>query len=104
MAEFHVNATLFVIRESTDSRIDKPVKQHMAQLESRIQRLSQEVMHNHKTRRERNRIETELRVVQQALELYREAIQRNEDLERTKGKHRHEQEKPQINRPAAWRN
>ncbi len=106
MAEFHVNATLFLVRESTEAKMDKTVKQHIAQLDKRIHRLSQEVMHNHKTRRERNRIEGELRLVQQALELYREATERNRHLEWTKGIHAHEQEegKPQVDRPAAWRN
>jgi len=82
MAKFHVNAKLFLVRESIDERMDKPVKQHIAELERRIQLLSHEMMHNHKTRRQRNRIESELRVVQQALELYRKAIELKGELQR----------------------
>ena len=54
--------------------MDKPVKQHIVELERRIQLLNQEMLRNHTTRTQRNRLETELRVAQQALELYKEAI------------------------------
>jgi hypothetical protein len=42
----------------------------ITELEKRVQLLSQELMHDHKTRTERNRLESELRVAQQALEQY----------------------------------
>ena len=56
-------------------KMDKPVRQHIVELERRIHYLSQEMMRNQKTRTERNRMETELRVAQQALEFYKKAIE-----------------------------
>ena len=61
--------------------MDRPVRQHMIELERRIDQLSQEMMQNDKTPIERNYIETELRVAQQALELYQQAIKLEEHLQ-----------------------
>jgi hypothetical protein len=61
--------------------MDKPLKQHVVELERRIQRLSQEMMQNRKTLVERNRIESELRVAQQALTRYQQAIQLEKQLQ-----------------------
>jgi len=65
--------------------MDKPLRQHITELESRIHLLSQEMMQNQKTLPERNRLETELRVAQQALELYQRAIQLEGQLQRPDG-------------------
>jgi vacuolar-type H+-ATPase subunit H len=54
--------------------MDKPLGQHIAELEKRMQQLSQEMMKNRKTRDERNRLESELRATQQALAYYQEAM------------------------------
>lgn len=66
----------------TNSTMDKPLRQHISELESRVQQLSHEKMLNHKSRMERNRIETELRVAQQALEHYRHAMKLEAQLPR----------------------
>jgi predicted nucleic acid-binding Zn-ribbon protein len=54
--------------------MDKLLKQHIDELEGRIQRLSQEMMQNRRTLTERNHLESELRVAQQALTHYQQAI------------------------------
>ena len=61
--------------------MDRPLKQHVTELEKRIQELSQEMMRNRKTREERNRIEAELRVAQQALTHYQQAIKLEAELQ-----------------------
>jgi len=62
--------------------MEKPLKQHITELERRVQQLSQEMMQNRKSRDERNRIEAELRVAQQALTHYQEAIRLEGELQR----------------------
>ena len=62
--------------------MDKPLRQHISELESRVRQLSHEMMLNHKSRTERNRMETELRVAQQALEHYRHAMKLEAQLQR----------------------
>jgi len=62
--------------------MEKPLKQHIIQLEVRVQQLTQDIMQNRKTRDERNRIEAELRVAQQALSHYREAMKLETKLQR----------------------
>lgn len=66
MTEFLVNGTFSIALESERPKMDKPLKHHITELEYRIQHLSQEMMQNQKTQKERNRIEAELRVAQQA--------------------------------------
>lgn len=83
MAEFCVKGTVSVALEPVHIKMDKPLKQHITELERRIQQLGQEMMQNRKTRTERNRIESELRVAQQALEHYQEAIKLEGQLQRT---------------------
>ena len=63
-------------------KMDKPLRHHIAELERRVQQLSQEMMQNRKSREERNRLETELRVAQQALAHYQQAIKLEEQLQR----------------------
>jgi hypothetical protein len=55
--------------------MDKSLRQHIAELENRMQQLSHEMMQNRKTREERNRLESELRVAKQALAYYQQAIE-----------------------------
>lgn len=63
--------------------MDRPLRQHITELERRIQQLSLDIMKNRKTQLERNRIETELRVAQQALELYQHALKLERQLQRS---------------------
>lgn len=46
-----------------NTSMDKP-RHHIAELESRIQQLSQDMMQSRKSREGRNRLETELRIAQ----------------------------------------
>ena len=62
--------------------MDKPLRQHITELEKRVQQLTQEMMQNRKTLAERNRIESELRVAQQALAHYQQAIKLERELRR----------------------
>ena len=55
--------------------MDKPVRIHIQELENRIHLLGVQLMDHHKAQTERNRLESELRVAQQALELYRQALE-----------------------------
>lgn len=63
--------------------MDRPLRQHITELERRIQRLSQDMMQSRKTREERNRMEAELRVVQQALERYQRVLKLEGQLQRS---------------------
>lgn len=83
MAEFWVNGTFSLALESVRSNMDRTLKQHITELERRIDQLSHEMMQNRKTRTERNRIESELRVAQQALEHYQQAFKLEGQLQRT---------------------
>ena len=62
--------------------MDKPLRQHITELETRVQQLSQEMMQNRKPRDELNRLESELRVAQQALSHYQQAIKLESQLQR----------------------
>lgn len=62
-------------RLSAAYSMNRPLKQHVTELEKRIRQLSLEIMRNRKTQEERNRVEAELRVAQQALDHYQQAIQ-----------------------------
>ena len=62
--------------------MDRPLRQHITDLERRVQELSQEMMQNRKTRTERNQIEAELRVAQQALEHFQQALNLERELQR----------------------
>jgi len=54
--------------------MNKPLGQHISELERRIQQLTEEIMRSQKTRTELNRLENELWIAQQALEFYKEAF------------------------------
>ena len=64
-----------------ERKMDKPLEQHIADLERRVQRLGQEIMQKPKTLAERNRLETELRVAQQALTYYQHIIKLEKQLQ-----------------------
>jgi predicted transcriptional regulator len=55
--------------------MDKPVRQHIKDLEARVQFLGLQLMDGQKPQAERNGIESELRVAQQALDYYRAALE-----------------------------
>jgi hypothetical protein len=61
--------------------MDKTLRQHIDELEKRVQQLCQEMMQNRKTRAERNRLESELRVALQALNHYQQAIKLEKQLQ-----------------------
>jgi hypothetical protein len=54
--------------------MDKPLKLHIKFLEQQLQSLHQKVMEDGFTARERNRIESEIRAAQLALEHYQKAF------------------------------
>jgi hypothetical protein len=54
--------------------MDKPLGQHIADLEGRVQDLRQEIMQSPKTLTERNRLEAELLIAQQALAYYQQTV------------------------------
>jgi hypothetical protein len=60
--------------------MDKPLRQHITELEKRVQQLRQDMMANRKTRMQRNQIESELRVGEQALAHYQQAIELERQL------------------------
>ena len=60
----------------------KGPKHHITELEERVLQLSEAMMQDGKTLDERNRLESELRVAQQALEHYQQAITLEAQLSR----------------------
>ena len=65
-----------------ERKMDQPVEQHIADLERRVQCLGQEIMRTPKTLSERNRLEAELRVAQQALAYYQHTIKLEKQRQR----------------------
>lgn len=61
--------------------MDRPVRLHIQELEDRIQLLSVQMMDTLKTQADRNRLEAELRVAQQALGHYRKALELERKLQ-----------------------
>jgi len=55
--------------------MDRTFREHISELEQRIEKLSVRSMENDLKQTERNRIESEIRVAQQALNFYREGLQ-----------------------------
>lgn len=55
--------------------MDRTLREHISDLEQRIRDLSTRSMENELTRTDRNRVESELRVAQQALNFYREGLE-----------------------------
>ena len=64
--------------------MERSLGQHITELERRIHHLGQEIMLNHKTLTERNDLESELRVAQQALEHFVRAVKLERRLNRKK--------------------
>jgi len=55
--------------------MERPLKDHISYLESRLQQLSRYVMENRRTQVERNKIESEIRAAELALTYYRKALE-----------------------------
>jgi hypothetical protein len=55
--------------------MDRTLREHISELEQRIRDLNTKSMENQLTQTERNRVESELRVAQQALNFYREGLE-----------------------------
>jgi len=55
--------------------MEHPVKEHINFLERRVQTLSRLIMENAQTQPERNRLESEIRAAQLALDHYRKALE-----------------------------
>jgi hypothetical protein len=55
--------------------MDQTLREHISQLEQRIRDLTVKSMENQLTQTERNRVESEIRVAQQALIYYREGLE-----------------------------
>jgi hypothetical protein len=55
--------------------MDQTLREHISKLEQRIRDLTVKSMENQLTQTERNRIESEIRVAQQALIYYREGLE-----------------------------
>ena len=58
--------------------MDRPLKDHIAHLERRLQQLNRELMEQSRTLEKRNRTESEIRAAELALVYYRKAL----DLEK----------------------
>jgi hypothetical protein len=54
--------------------MDRPVRDHISHLESRLRELNLKIMENRQSQEERNRLESEIRAVNLALSYYREAL------------------------------
>jgi hypothetical protein len=63
--------------------MDRPLNEHIAQLEVRLHRLNNELMDSARTREERNRIESEIRVATLALDYYRKALELESQISAT---------------------
>jgi hypothetical protein len=55
--------------------MDRPLKEHIANLERRLQVLNAQLMESTRTLAERNRIESEIRLAALALDYYRKALE-----------------------------
>jgi hypothetical protein len=55
--------------------MDRTLREHISELEQRIEKLNARFMENDLKQTERNRIESEIRVAQQALMSYREGLE-----------------------------
>ena len=78
-----IKACSSAIYLAANRTVDRPLRQHIIELEKRVQQLNQDIMQNRKTREERNRMEAELRVAQQALQLYQRTIHLEGQLQRS---------------------
>jgi aspartate aminotransferase-like enzyme len=60
--------------------MDRPLREHIRELEDRLQRLNAEGMENRLSRTERNRVEAEIRAVNLALTHFRDALELERQL------------------------
>lgn len=60
--------------------MDRPVKEHISHLEQRILTLNQEIMQNRLTKSERNRLQSEIRAAETALQYYHKALEIEKQL------------------------
>ena len=63
--------------------MDRTLREHIASLEERLQRLNAAIMENETTRTERNRIEAEIRAVNLALTHFRAAVELERQLQQS---------------------
>ena len=55
--------------------MDRTIREHITELEQRIEKLNMRCMENDLKQTERNRIESEIRIAQQVLNFYREGLE-----------------------------
>jgi len=55
--------------------MDRTIREHISELEQRIEKLNMRCMENDLKQTERNRIESEIRIAQQVLNFYREGLE-----------------------------
>ena len=75
--------SVFYPRNYGYREMERSLGEHITELERRIHHISQEIMQNQKTLTERNHLESELRVAQQALEHFLSAVKLERQLRRT---------------------
>jgi uncharacterized protein YlxW (UPF0749 family) len=63
--------------------MERPVKEHIYFLERRVQKLNRLIMDNTRTQEERNRLESEIRAAQLALDHYRKALELERQVRRS---------------------
>jgi len=63
--------------------MERPVKEHIYVLERRVQKLNRLIMDNRRTQKERNRLESEIRAAQLALDHYRKALELEKQIRRS---------------------
>jgi hypothetical protein len=60
--------------------VDRPLREHIGELEKRLMRLAAKGMENKLSRTERNRVEAEIRAVNLALTHFRDALELERQL------------------------
>ena len=60
--------------------MERPLKEHISFLESRVQELNGNIMQNRQTQVERNRLDAEIRAAQLALTYYRKALELEKEI------------------------
>jgi hypothetical protein len=63
--------------------MERPVREHINFLERRVQKLNRLIMDNMRTQEERNRLESEIRAAQLALDHYRRALELERQVRRS---------------------
>jgi hypothetical protein len=61
--------------------VDRPLREHISELDARLQRLSLQSMENQLSLTERNRIEAEIRAINLALTHFRAALELERQLQ-----------------------